>query len=496
MTVHPSQPSNLERHMVRGSIWIIGVRWSLRLMGLLSTVILARLLTPADYGIVTIATMIVGLVAVFGQSGQGAAIIRHPNPTREYYDSAWTVSLLLGIALGLIVWALTPITTAYFHEPRAGLIVQILAFRTMLGGSSNIGTVNFQRNLQFNKQFWFNVTPSLVSFVVTIAAGFALRNYWALVIGIMSQHVSNFLLSYIMEPFRPRLSLAKVGEIWSFSTWSLVKNIGVYVNELVDRIAIGGFAGSAAMGRYYVATDVATAPSSEIVGPIVAVLFPVMATVQNDRPKRRELYLMVLYWAALICTSTAIGVALVADDMVDLVLGPQWGDVKPLMPWLALAYGVLGLSSSVYTAFDTIGQPKYSARLQWIRVIGSAAVMFPVAYHFRNIEMVAVSRLLVTLAVTPTLFLMLMKPFDLTLGDFMRTLWRPLIAGGMMAAAVLFLNSRIMFEGNPRLLLDIGIGASVYVSTLMLLWAVTGRPQGPERELWRRVAPRLGLQAS
>jgi lipopolysaccharide exporter len=81
MTVYRTEPINLERHMVRGSIWIIGVRWSLRLMGLLSTVILARLLTPADYGIVTIATMIVGLVAIFAQSGQGSAIVRMPNPT-------------------------------------------------------------------------------------------------------------------------------------------------------------------------------------------------------------------------------------------------------------------------------------------------------------------------------------------------------------------------------------------------------------------------------
>jgi hypothetical protein len=138
----------------------------------------------------------------------------------------------------------------------------------------------------------------------------------------------------------------------------------------------------------------------------------------------------------------------------------------------------------------------YSARLQWIRVLGTAAVMFPVAYHFRNIELVAVSRLLVTLAVTPTLFLVLRKPFDLTLGDFLRTLWRPLTAGGVMAVAVLAVNSGVTFTGNPRLFLDMGVGALVYVSVVMILWAAAGSPQGPERELWRRVAPRLGLASS
>ena len=363
MTAFPAKKEDsLQRHMVRGSIWTIGVRWSLRLMGLVSTVILARLLTPADYGIVSIASMIVGMVEIMSQTEQDSAIIRHPNPTREHYDSAWTVSLLLGIGLGLVIWALTPITTAYFHEPRARIVVEILAFRTMLAGSQNIGVVNFRRNLQFNKQFWFNVIPSLVSFTVTIVAALILRNYWSLVIGVMSQHVTNFTLSYVMEPYRPRICFSKVREIWSFSIWSLVSNMGAFFSQLSDRIAIGGFAGSAGMGRYYVATDLATSPSSELVGPMVQVLFPVMATVQHDREKRRELYLTVLYWSALICTSTAIGVALVSDDMVDLVLGAKWQDVKPLMPWLALSYGVLGLGSSVFTAFDTIGLPRYSAQ--------------------------------------------------------------------------------------------------------------------------------------
>src|SRR5215467_1236019 len=128
----PKDEAALQRHMVRGSAWTIGVRWSLRLLGLVSTIILARLLTPADYGIVSIASMIVGLVEVFSRAGHVSAVIRHPNPTREHYDTAWTVSLLLGLGLGGIIWILTPLTTAYFHEPRATPIVEILAFRTML----------------------------------------------------------------------------------------------------------------------------------------------------------------------------------------------------------------------------------------------------------------------------------------------------------------------------------------------------------------------------
>ncbi len=134
-----------------------------------------------------------------------------------------------------------------------------------------------------------------------------------------------------------------------------------------------------------------------------------MATVQGDPQKRRELYLSVLCWSAIICTSTSVGVALVSNDMADLLLGAQWHDVKPLMPWLALAFGVLGLSNSVYSAFDTIGRPRVSAQLQWTRLAFLSLCIFPVAYLTGDLRWIAITRFLVTVAITPTLFIALAR---------------------------------------------------------------------------------------
>jgi lipopolysaccharide exporter len=485
MPEYPAKPErSVQRHMLGGSAWAIALRWSVRLAGLVSTVVLARLLTPSDYGIVAIATLIVGTIEVFTQTGQYSVIIRHPNPTREHYDSAWTVSLLLGFALGFVVLASAPLAAVYFHEPRSTAIVDILAFRTMLTGTQNIGVVNFRRHLQFHKQFQFSVYPALFSFVLTIASAVVLRNYWALVIGIMSQYICTVVLSYVMEPFRPRFSLSKVGEIWSFSFWTLIKSVGIYLNGQVDKVAIGGFAGAAAMGHYDVGRDVATSPTQELINPMVATLLPVMATVQGDHEKRRELYLNVLYWSAIICTSTSVGVALVTDDMADLVLGPKWHDVKPLMPWLALAFGLLGLSSSVYSAFDTIGRPRISAQLQWTRLAVLALCIFPVAYLTGDLRWIAITRFLVTAAITPTLFMALARALDLQVQDFAATMWRPMAAGLVMALVVLAVNTAINFHGPPRLALDVLVGAVSYLAALIALWLTTGRPQGPESEIW------------
>ena len=485
----------MQQHLLRGSLWAIGLRWAVRGTGLVSTVILARLLTPADYGVVAIAMLIVGTVETFSNTGQHAALIRHPNPTREHYDSVWTVSVLLGLFLSVIILAATPLTVGYFREPRAAQVVEILAFRTALLGFQNVGIVNFQRDLEFHKQFRFNVYSTLFSFVATVTSAFLLRNYWALVIGIMSKQAAIVVLSFTMQSYRPRISFAKVGEIWSFSIWTLVKSVGIHINAQVDKLSIGSFGGAAAMGRYDVAQDVSASPSQELVAPMVAVLSPVMAKVQDDHDKRRALYMSVLYVSALVFASINVGMALVSSDLVDVVLGPQWAEVKPLIPWLALSYGVLGLGSGVYSAFDTLGKPMISARLQWICVVVLSVVIFPVGYTLRDLETIAAARFAVSVLLAPILFYALGRALHVRPSEFLATMWRPLAAGLAMAAVVASVNAVIEFGGAPRLMIDIALGAAVFVSTLLALWLLCGRPEGPEQILWaavsRRTAPLL-----
>lgn len=368
------------------------------------------------------------------------------------------------------------------------VVVQILAVRTMLAGAQNIGVVNFQRNLEFHKQWWLSIVPPLVSFGVTIVSAFILRNYWALVIGLITESIVSLLMGYIMVPFRPRIGFSKVREIWSFSIWVLCRNIGSFLSDKTDQLAIGGMAGASAMGSYTVANELTTLPNRDITQSVISVLFPVMVKAQNDRAKLHDLYLNVLYLTAVISAAMATGIALVADDMVDLVLGEKWAVIKPLMPWLAFASGILGMGNSVYSVLTTVGQVRTAARLQWSRLIMTGLVIFPVAYLTRDLEAVAMSRLSISCVLVPTLLLTIMAPLNLSARDYAVTLWRPIVSALAMAAVVLGINSVISFTGNPRLLLDVAAGAFTYVGTLMILWNVVGRPNGPEAEFLRRAS--------
>src|SRR5262249_28156678 len=153
---------------------------------------------------------------ILNQSGQKLVIIRNPNPTREDYDTAWTLSVLSGLIIGVCVLIASFPAEAYFHDARAVPVMQCLALRSVIGGLENIGTTDFRRDLNFYRFFLYNVYTKAVAFVVTLVLAFALRNYWALVGGILTSQLTMTTLSYIMHPFRPRLSLAKFNDFKSF----------------------------------------------------------------------------------------------------------------------------------------------------------------------------------------------------------------------------------------------------------------------------------------
>jgi len=470
-------------HMLRGSAWMIGLRWAVRLIGVISTVVLARLLTPDDFGVVAIAMIVVGMFEMLSDTGQGAAIIRHRDPTRDHYDTAWTIYVGVGFAIGAAIFLIAPLTSVYFHDERSVLVMQCLSVRAVLSGLENIGVLDFKRDLQFGSVFGYTFYARVFSFVVTISLAFLLRNYWALVAGILSGQLARTVLSYAMHPYRPRLSIAKMSDIFSFSIWIFIRSIGTYLQRQVDAIAVGGAAGTATMGRYTVAKDLAASPTEEIVAPMVTVLFPVMAKYSHDLMQLRELYLRAVGWSWIIGVSTGLGLWLVAPDLVPLVLGSKWISITPFIGWLAVETGIASLSTAAYTILDVRGLPHLGARMQWLRLAMLGLAMFPVAYLTGDLLTIVIVRLIVTVLVIPSLLVVAGRSIEVGVKDYVAAMWRASAAGAVMAVAVLSLNQLIQISGPVRLGSDVIVGAGVYVGTLMILWVTSGRPVSAEQDV-------------
>ena len=254
----------LRSDMIKGSMWMIAMRWAIRSIGLVSTAILARLLTPADFGLIAMAMLFIGLLEVFSSFGVDLALIRDHKANREHYDTAWTFKLIQGVALAVIMVFAAPYLALYFHETKVVNVIRVLAVATLVSGFQNIGIVAFRKELDFASEFKYMVYVKLISFIVTIIFAFYFKNYWALVLGVLASKFANVILSFVMHPFRPKVSLKKAGVLWHFSKWMVVLDFGVFITGKIDEILIGGMKSTVDLGFYNVGSDLTSMTSNEI----------------------------------------------------------------------------------------------------------------------------------------------------------------------------------------------------------------------------------------
>jgi len=483
-----TEPFNVNRSLVNSSIWMVGLRWTLRCIGLVNTFILARLLTPEDFGLVAMATLMIGLIEVFGQTGQILALIRHPDPSREHFDTVWTVSIMIGAAITVALWLLSPLSAQFFHEQRTVEVVQILALRAFIGGFENIGVVAFRKDLQFSKEYSYQVAQRVVNFVVTIGIALWLRSYWALVVGILGGRVISVAISYVIHPYRPRFCLSKAREIWSFSAWMLLVHVAQFLQDKTDEFVVGNVTNTETMGNYNVAADAATAPTIELVMPTTRALFPIFSRIAGDPKALTEAYLSVFAVIAIIVCATATGVTLVAEDFVAVFLGPRWTKAVPLVEWLAMSGAFYSIMQGAITLISACGHGRLSATLAISRTLLTLPAIIAAAW-LGSVETIAATRTVVTFLFIPGVFFALARILPLRVGDMLSRLWRPVLAASAMAVMVTLCHPLFLETPPLRLFLDTGVGALTFTAALLVLWRLAGRPKGPEQAIIDRLFP-------
>ncbi len=488
-------PAGLGLLMVKGAAWVIGSRMTIRLLGLVSTVILARLLVPADFGIVAMASLLVASIELLSSFNFELWIVRHPQPGPYHYNTAWTLSLMRGLITCAALYLLAEPASIFFQEPRLEAVVIALAAQAALDGLHNIGIVDFQKHLRFEKEFVILAGSKLGAFLLTIGSAFFLRSYWALVIGIVSGTVIKMLMSYWMHPYRPSLSLRFWREIFAFGKWLMFGNLLGFLYRRSDTIILGRLMNSQSLGLYAVAHEISNLATSELVAPIRKVMLPGYAKLGENLEQLRASFLDGLGVILLIGFPVAAGIGLVAEPLVWVLLGENWIEAIPLIRILAI-YGLASVAmANQVPLFIALGRTRLLAILTGLGVVmlvpcfiwassSYGLVGGAWALSLVNIVLFAVS-LSVTLAI-----------LRCPLMNAVVQIWRTLVATLAMAVAVVATLSLMpATEGWANLAplaASVGSGALVYSATLLTLWYFFGKHQGPERrvlEFIKRTSP-------
>ena len=358
-------------------------------------------------------------------------------------------------------------------------LLLVLPICAIAYGFTNIGIVSFRLDLDFAKDFRFGVYQRIGGSIIMITLAIVLRNYWALVIGVISLKVVGLFLSYTMSDYRPHFSLKKLREIWGFSIWMLVVYVSEYLARRIDQFVVGSSSNSSIMGAYSVGADLAQAPAIDVVQPVMRALFPVYSRLLNDPERLKVAVLQVVASGATICFAAGFGVAAIAREFTAIVLGPQWDEATPLIFWLAIGSIPVGLNYCIYTVLSVTNHARLTAVALWARIIVLVPAMI-IAMHLGGAQTVAKGQAFVGFVVLAVDFFMLAKVIEISLLDIIRCLNRAVLAACAMLAALSWLDANVHAPTSAMLFLKIAFGATIYVSLDLLMWLLSGRPAGIE----------------
>ncbi len=482
-------PPDPRRAMVVGTLWSVAMRWSIKAMGLLSTLVLARLLTPGDYGVVAMAMLVVGLAEVLIDFGAGTALLREPNADRKFIDSAWTLGVLQGLVVGGLLAIAAPLAGLYFHEPRVVPVIFVIAPCIAAASFGNIGILVARKQLNFALEFRFTLIGKLIGVLATIGAALMLHDYRALVIGVAAGYLlGGLLLSYWIHPYRPRFCTDSFAAMWNFSKWLLIGGIGQFAIRKIDELAAGRLASATQFGAYTVGADIGQLMTAEVGPPINRTLLPTLSSMHEDLDRMRFATLKTLAVIATVVLPLGVGMALVAPAATRVLLGAKWDAAIPFVAIFALVGAIQVLSGPVRTLLLVLGRSKLQASNIWIEFGIFAAAAFAMVPAFGFVGL-AYARLISTLATSVIYILTGHYVAQLSYGAYLHALWRPLVGVALIAVLLPWLPE--LFELPAlQLALQVGAGALIYTSWIVGSWQFTGRPDGIERMAFER----LGLR--
>lgn len=380
----PRPARGLRHRVVRGGMWVFALRITDRLFRLIRTIVLARLLAPADFGLFGIALLAMSALETFSQTGFNAALVQKKEDTKPYLDMAWTVQVIRGVVLGLIAFAIAPYVTTFFDAPAAKPILQVIAFSVLLGGFSNIGVIYFQKELKFHKLFVYQLSGTLADIGVAIPAAFLLRSVWALVFGLLAGNLVRIVLSYFIHPYRPRLGFnqQQFKELFGFGKWILGISIITFIVNQGDHAFLGRVLGVTALGFYQIAYRIGQLPATEFAKVISRVTFPAYSKLQDNVVKLKKGFLKTLNITFIFMIPLGGGIFILAPEFIMVFLTEKWAPVVPLLRILVIAGVIRAITTTGGAMFAGVGKPNLDYKMNVIRVIAMVLTIYPLTLFF------------------------------------------------------------------------------------------------------------------
>lgn len=368
----------------RGITWISAFRIFSRLVSFLKIAVVARILSPAQFGVFGIATLALAFLEILTETGINIVLIQKKDDIHDYVDSAWVVSIIRGILLFILIIIFSPLVAYFFKSPDALGAIVLISFVPLIRGFINPAEVKLQKELKFKYEFIFRSSIFLIDSIISLILIVITHSVYSLIIGLLAGAIFEIIVSFVYLKPTPRFRIhgEYFREIFNKGKWITAYGIFNYLGENGDNVIVGRIMGAASLGIYQMAYKISILPISEISDVINKVIFPVYVKIENDRIRLKRAFLKTsaMIFALTIAVGTVI--FLFPKEIILIVLGEKWITAVKVLQILSL-YGVLrAITGSVSSLFLAVNKQNYVTVMTFLRCLMLILTIYPFVVHF------------------------------------------------------------------------------------------------------------------
>ena len=325
-------------------------------------VVLARLLTPEDFGVMSSALMVISFSQIFWEAGMGKALIQRQTDTDEAANVAFWINMCLGVVIaGLLFITAEPIARIFFHDVRVIAVIQVMTIQVFLGAVSSVHTALLQKEMGFKKLFWVRFATVSLPGLASIPLAWNGMGYWALVVGTLVGQAAQVMMLWNMSHWRPKLTfhIQVAKELGRFGAWVGAYGLLAWFYIWADSLIVGMYLGSHDLGLYRTGNQVVAMIYGTMFGPLTVVLYSHLVKIGNDKQMLREVAVKLIKTLTFIAIPVGMIIFSMADLLGDVLFDEKWKGVGIVIGVMALmhSYGwIVGMNGEFYRA---MGKPSY-----------------------------------------------------------------------------------------------------------------------------------------
>ncbi|MBY9067964.1 lipopolysaccharide biosynthesis protein [Hyphomonas sp. WL0036] len=471
--------------VIRATAWLGLAKLVSYGLAFLSTIVLARILVPEDFGVIALAMAIIGVLAGLLDVPVTTALVALQSPTDDEFDTAWTISIIRSVLVSLLLFALAYPLAGMFNMPEVAPVIMALSAQLIIFGLRNPYFENFARSLNFTWDVYAEISSKICQIIVSIAVALIWKSYWAFVVGLIAGALASMIVTYIAARRLPKLSLRSPQRLLGYSIWL---GMSMVVNRLASESAnliAGKRFGQAMLGELHIGNKLSTDISYIALIPIIRSLLSAFSRLADDMHRFRHAYLKAQAATVAMALPMGVGLALVADPLVPLMLGPGWDRAIIVVQYFAPCASLLMAAGPIRSVAMALGKTRVmlgrDVILLVIRV--TCLVIGTWTHGFLGLLVAYVASTILTTIVN---LAFLKRLLSIRIVDQVRNFARSIISTLMMAGAVMVVDRSLNLPDTLwDNILTVGVlsatGAATYATVHTLLWLAGGRPDGIEQ---------------